>query len=1034
MLLLFVVFISSILLSEHTLEKLSQSDYFQSKITQVLEESHIHSDGLVAIKFNKFNNADIRIEKANVSGVSDIIGHEIILKVDFIKYWLGLTFIDEVSIMKVTYSSPTNLGLDLYGMSGLDMKFLNQSIDDPLNKINSKSIYIEKGTLNLQNQIYDFNNIYIKKNEKLLTAKADLKVRSNNEEITFSASINLSLNKANIIRFNVNSQVSKINDVFTIFEAPKLTRLLLDKLTENASLTEKKRSELKLEGAFDLNSSFLNFQIYDPNNRFKVVSSIEILELLENNRLLFGETELILGDYSLFVSNLNFDFFKRTFVTNVTKLLLPYKNEPIFSNKVKVFGVFPFEEKIKYKMSVLGENPSNLNVNLKILEPTRGSKGEDASFDFFLKVDALQKFSLNNFGTSLDFIPNAENIAISLSNANAHVALNFRDHNVKLNFFEGQIDNINLFEINRPLVELENIDLKGNIKQGYVAISSVTNVEPIKKIYRDIKVEFSSTGNIEKEREITLSFKSKISDIISLATKKNNSSTWINFLARSQGEKEVSVMYSKKIALSKVEKFFTPEDNMFELNVKNFLIPISAQNNINLGTLNLRGVGNTIFFDGVLSANNKKISGSINNWLSNVSGEGKANNLIVFFDDLDSETFLPDFSTFKVKGPLKLSFFPVEEDGNILIRSNIDLTEANVYIPALALKKKRGRYGQLQLNFTKENKSNFKYSQNNVLVSGTSLHKSIFAIKKVNYSMIKTPDVRIERATFEKFGEYNQFKTNKGTISLDFLMRLRLKKKDIPLDLIFSNIVVKLKKNTFLSSLSGEIRSFAGLRGYAKAKLLPKSNLEITISPKESNGINLVISGNDAGKLLRRGKFYENGYGGMFKASILYKNKTKMSGSLEIENFRVKNAPVLAQIISSASIIGLLDNLNGNGLLFTKIEGSFDYKDGKLTLKDGVAVGPSLGLTMVGYEQYGEKQNTVNVNGLISPVYIINGVVKAIPLIGKVLGGEKGEGVFGVAYKVQGNSRNPKVLVNPLSILTPGVFRKIFRFEENGKR
>ena len=68
-------------------------------------------------------------------------------------------------------------------------------------------------------------------------------------------------------------------------------------------------------------------------------------------------------------------------------------------------------------------------------------------------------------------------------------------------------------------------------------------------------------------------------------------------------------------------------------------------------------------------------------------------------------------------------------------------------------------------------------------------------------------------------------------------------------------------------------------------------------------------------------------------------------------------------------------------------------------------------------------------NGLVSPVYIINGVVKAIPLNGKVFGGEKGEGVFGVSYKVQGKSSNPKVLVNPLSILTPGAFRKIFSVE-----
>ena len=97
----------------------------------------------------------------------------------------------------------------------------------------------------------------------------------------------------------------------------------------------------------------------------------------------------------------------------------------------------------------------------------------------------------------------------------------------------------------------------------------------------------------------------------------------------------------------------------------------------------------------------------------------------------------------------------------------------------------------------------------------------------------------------------------------------------------------------------------------------------------------------------------------------------------------MKNAPVLAQIISSASIIGLLDNLNGNGLLFTKIEGNFVYKEDKLTLKDGVSR-TSLGLTMNGFERYGKRENVVDVRGVVSPVYIINGVVKAIPIIGKI--------------------------------------------------
>ena len=401
----------------------------------------------------------------------------------------------------------------------------------------------------------------------------------------------------------------------------------------------------------------------------------------------------------------------------------------------------------------------------------------------------------------------------------------------------------------------------------------------------------------------------------------------------------------------------------------------------------------------------------------------------MFIENFSSKDLFPKFSAFSVNGPIELTFLPVGKTDKTVVRSNIEVTNANVHIPSLALKKMKGVYGKLEFDFTKDNKSSFEYSQNDVFVSGSVIHETFFNFNKVNYSSIKTPDIQIRRATFEKFSDYNQFKTNKGTISLDFLTNLSFKKRKIPLDIVFSDLVVTSDKNVFLDSVKGEVRSFQGLRGYAKAELLSNSNLEIILSPHKGSGINLVVSGNDAGELLRRGDYYKNGFGGIFKATIVYKDKNQIEGSVEIQDFRLKNAPVLAQIISSASIIGLLDNLNGNGLLFTKIEGTFVYKEDKLTLKDGVAVGPSLGLTMNGFERYGKRENVADVRGVVSPVYIINGVVKAIPIIGKIFGGEKGEGVFGVSYKVRGKSSNPKVLVNPLSILTPGAFRKIFSVE-----
>ena len=62
--------------------------------------------------------------------------------------------------------------------------------------------------------------------------------------------------------------------------------------------------------------------------------------------------------------------------------------------------------------------------------------------------------------------------------------------------------------------------------------------------------------------------------------------------------------------------------------------------------------------------------------------------------------------------------------------------------------------GQLKLDFTRGNKSVFEYSQVDVFVSGTASHKSSFEINRVNYSSIKTPDVIIKRAIFQKFDKY----------------------------------------------------------------------------------------------------------------------------------------------------------------------------------------------------------------------------------------------------------------------------------------
>jgi hypothetical protein len=61
----------------------------------------------------------------------------------------------------------------------------------------------------------------------------------------------------------------------------------------------------------------------------------------------------------------------------------------------------------------------------------------------------------------------------------------------------------------------------------------------------------------------------------------------------------------------------------------------------------------------------------------------------------------------------------------------------------------------------------------------------------------------------------------------------------------------------------------------------------------------------------------------------------------------------------------------------------------------------------------------MDMQGVVSPVYLLNGIGQLFT--------RRGEGVFGFAYRMTGAQGAARVEVNPLSILTPGMFREIFR-------
>lgn len=158
-----------------------------------------------------------------------------------------------------------------------------------------------------------------------------------------------------------------------------------------------------------------------------------------------------------------------------------------------------------------------------------------------------------------------------------------------------------------------------------------------------------------------------------------------------------------------------------------------------------------------------------------------------------------------------------------------------------------------------------------------------------------------------------------------------------------------------------------------------------------------------------------------------------LQGRLQLSNFTVIEAPVLARLLNGLSLSGLQSLLSGEGLDFARLKANFLWDEnhdvnGRMTRKmlhiqEGATSGASLGLTFDGRVDLIAGQ--IDSDGTLVPVSGLNKAVGDIPIIGDILTGG-GKGVFAATYDIQGPLGGPTVTVNPLAALAPGILRTIF--------
>lgn len=220
-----------------------------------------------------------------------------------------------------------------------------------------------------------------------------------------------------------------------------------------------------------------------------------------------------------------------------------------------------------------------------------------------------------------------------------------------------------------------------------------------------------------------------------------------------------------------------------------------------------------------------------------------------------------------------------------------------------------------------------------------------------------------------------------------------------------------------LTNVRGAFETGSGLDGSFEALLNGQAPVRGRVTPQNGRAA-VQLQSPDAGTVLRAAGLLRQVVGGNLSLLLLpVGSGGAFDGRLTASNLRVKNAPGIAALLNAVSVVGLINELNGDGIYFDDVEASFRLTPKGLTLTEASAVGSSMGLSMDG--TYALDTGQLGLQGVISPVYLLNGIGSLFT--------RKGEGLIGFNYTLTGTAQAPKVGVNPLSALTPAMFREIFR-------
>jgi hypothetical protein len=187
----------------------------------------------------------------------------------------------------------------------------------------------------------------------------------------------------------------------------------------------------------------------------------------------------------------------------------------------------------------------------------------------------------------------------------------------------------------------------------------------------------------------------------------------------------------------------------------------------------------------------------------------------------------------------------------------------------------------------------------------------------------------------------------------------------------------------------------------------------------------IYVETKDAGALFRFTDSYPRMVGGQMWVAMDSPTAiaTPQEGLLNISDFAIRGEGALDRVVSGAP------TTQRDGVKFSRMRAEFTRTPGRLEIREGVVQG-NVGATVDGQIDY--LADEVHLRGSFVPLYKLNNMLGQLPIVGYFLGGGN-EGLLGVTYEVVGPPGAPRLNVNPLSAVAPGLLRKFFEYRNTNE-